>query len=99
MRLLTTACAVLLACLMLLLPLTGAKAEAVDDALARFTTDKFDDIQEGIEKLAQTGHASAEDVLAALLANRLFVRPSDKAVFYRVAAGAFHEAKAGNPIE
>src|ERR687893_565822 len=99
MRLFQTARVMLLACLMLLVPMVGARADAVDDALSRFTTDKFDDTQKGIEDLAQTGHATAEDALAALLANRLFVRSSDKAVLYRDAAGAFHEAKTGNVVE
>ena len=55
MRLFQTARAMLLACLMLLVPLAGAQGDAVDDALARFTTDTFDDTQKGIEALAQTG--------------------------------------------
>jgi urea transport system permease protein len=96
MRLLQTARLMLLACLMLLVPMAGAQADAVDTALSRFTTDTFDDTQKGIEVLAQTGHATAEDVLAALLSNRLFFRPLDKALFYRGPAGAFHEAKTGN---
>src|SRR5918998_411266 len=99
MRLLQTARAMLLACLLVLIPTAGAQADAVDDALARFTTDKFDDTQKGIEDLAQTGHATAEDALTALLANRLFFRPSDKAVLYRDAAGAFHDAKSGAFVE
>jgi urea transport system permease protein len=95
MRRFPTVCATLLACLILFAAMPGAQADAVDDALLYFTTDKFDDTQKGIEDLAQTGHATAEEVLAALLSNRLFVRPSDKAVLYRDAAGVFHEAKSG----
>src|SRR4051812_851175 len=99
MRFFRTARATLLACLMLLVPLAGAQADAVDDALARFTTDKFDDTQDGIERLAQTGDATAEAVIAALLSNRLFFRPTDKQVFYRDASGAFHQAKAGQAAD
>jgi urea transport system permease protein len=99
MRVLLTARALFLACLILLVPLAGAQADAVDDALARFTTDKFDDTQKGIEDLAQAGHATAEDVLAALLSNRLFFRPSDKAVLYRGPSGVFHDAKSGAVID
>src|SRR5919205_363564 len=99
MRFFRTARATLLACLMAFAPLAGAQADAVDDAFAHFTTDKFEDTQEAIERLAQTGHATAEDVIAALSANRLFFRPADRQVLYRDAAGAFHDAKTGAAAE
>jgi urea transport system permease protein len=99
MRLIHAACIALLAGLMIIAAPAAVRADAVDDALMRFTTDKFDDTQKGIEDLAQSGHATAEEVLAALLANRLFVRPTNKVVLYRDAAGAFHEAKSGKAVE
>jgi urea transport system permease protein len=89
----------LLACLMLLAPFAGARADAVDEALLRFATDRFDDTQKGIEDLAQTRHAMAEETLAALLSNRLFFRASDKAVFYRDASNVLREARSGEAVE
>ena len=87
MRFIPFARALLLGLAVLCAALSAARADAVDDALRRFAADSFDDTQKGIEELAQTGHATAEDVLAALLANRLFIRSSDKAAVYRDAAG------------
>jgi urea transport system permease protein len=98
MRLLDAVRAALLAGLMLLAAASAARADAVNDALARFTTDKFDDTQLGIERLAQSGHATAEDVLAALLANRLFFRPTDGRLLYRNAVGTFHDARSGDAV-
>ena len=99
MRLIPFARALLLGLAVLCAALSAARADAVDDALRRFAADSFDDTQKGIEELAQTGHATAEDVLAALLANRLFIRSSDKAAVYRDAAGALRDAKTGDAVE
>jgi urea transport system permease protein len=99
MRFVSAVRAALLGLAVLCAPATYAHADQVDDALARFSTDTFDDTQKGIEELAQTGHATAEDVLAALLSNRLFVRTSDKAVLFRDAAGGFRQARTGDLVE
>jgi urea transport system permease protein len=89
----------ILICAMLVVGAGAVRADAVDDALLRFSADTFDDTQKGIEDLAQTGHATAEDVLAALLANRLFVRPSDRAVLYRDASDTLRSAKTGVAVD
>jgi urea transport system permease protein len=91
--------ALLLGLAMLCASMGAVRADAVDDALLRFTTDKFDDTQKAIEDLAQTGHETAEEVLAALLSNRLFFRSSDKTVVYRDLSGGFRDAKTGAAVE
>ncbi len=72
-----------------------ALADAVDDALGHFAADSFNDTQKAVENLAQTGHATAEDILNALLAGRLFYNPADRSVFLRDSSGALREAKSG----
>jgi hypothetical protein len=71
------------------------RAQAVDEALSRLAADRFDDTQRAIEDLVQTGHPTAEAMLVALSAGRLFVRPADRAVFYRDEAGVLREARSG----
>ncbi|HEX2555030.1 MAG TPA: urea ABC transporter permease subunit UrtB [Microvirga sp.] len=83
-------------CAVLMLGLAQpALADAVDDALARFATDSFNDTQKGVEDLALTGHATAEDVLNALLAGRLLYDPVGRSVILRDAAGALRDARSG----
>ncbi|GGE30177.1 branched-chain amino acid ABC transporter permease [Agaricicola taiwanensis] len=70
-------------------------AEPVDDALAAFAADGFDDTQKGIDILVSSGHDSAEAILAALSAGKLMVRNDDKALFIEGKAGAFTDARTG----
>ncbi len=77
----------------------SVRADPVDDALAQFSTDKFNDTQSGIEALARSGHPTAADVLTALSGGKLLYRPDDKAIFYRDAADALREAKSGATAE
>jgi len=89
----------MLAALALCTAITAGRADAIDDTLARFSADKFDETQRGVQELALSGHATGEEILAALLANRLFFRPVDRAVFYRDAAGALRDARSGGPAQ
>src|SRR5918995_7454476 len=73
------------------------RADAVGQALARFAADSFNETQKAIEELAVSGHPTAEAVLSALAAERLFVQPSDRAVLFRDAEGALRAAKSGEP--
>jgi urea transport system permease protein len=75
-----------------------ARADAVDHALARFATDSFNETQKAIEDLAVSGHPTAEDVLSALAAERLFIRATDKTVLFRDAEGSLRAAKSGAPV-
>ncbi len=73
----------------------GARADAVDDALALFTTDKFNDTATGIQALATSGHDNALTILRAMTDGRLFYDPAGKTVFYRDAQSALFDAKTG----
>jgi urea transport system permease protein len=75
------------------------RADAVDHALARFAADSFNETQKAIEELAVSGHPTAEDVLSALAAERLFVQPSDRAVLFRDAEGVLRDAKSGEAAD
>ena len=72
-----------------------ARADAVDDMLALFAADRYDDTVKAIEDLARSGHSSAEPTLSALAAGRLYLHPSDKSVLYRDADGALFDARSG----
>ena len=61
-------------------PLT-ARADAVDDILARFATDRFPDTEKAIGDLAASGHPTAAQMLEALGAERLRFSPLDKRIF------------------
>ena len=60
-------CRVCLAALLLafglVLACTSAHAAAIDDALAKFTTDDFDDTIDGINAVAATGSPRAEAII------------------------------------
>jgi urea transport system permease protein len=74
------------------------QADVVDDALARFAADSFNDTQKAIEDLAQSGHSTAEEMISALGAGRLFFRPGEPLVAYRDAVGALRNARTGEPL-
>ena len=69
--------------LLALLAGTPARADAYTDAVARFAADSYSDTEAGIEGVAASGNPLAAELVAALQAGRLLVRPSDKAVFIR----------------
>ncbi|MFC5069328.1 urea ABC transporter permease subunit UrtB [Flaviflagellibacter deserti] len=73
------------------------RAEPVDDALALFATDKFDDTQKGVEELAKSGHPGTADILTALAGGKLFFNPADRMIFYRDASGTLRDARYGAP--
>ena len=77
------------------IPLGGARADAVDDVLAKFTTDRFPDTEKGIGDLAAAGYAQAGDLLEALSGNRLYFDPIEKKVFFKNAAGVMIDARSG----
>jgi urea transport system permease protein len=63
--------AVLFSLLVSLLGATFARAQDIDSALAKFTTDRFADTEKGIGDLAASGLPTATDILDALGNNRL----------------------------
>ena len=73
----------------------GARADAVDDALAHFAQDKFPETEKGIDALAASGAPSAAAALDALSAGRLLIDPATKQVYYKDEAGTLFDVKAG----
>ena len=76
---------------------TMSRADEADDALAKFTTDRFADTEKGIADLAASGLPAASDILDALANNRLaydtdtktlYVLKNDKALVARTLEAA-----------
>jgi urea transport system permease protein len=85
---------------LLLLAFAGsARADAVDDTLARFLDDKFPQSEKAVSELAAEAPPHAAAILDALGDNRLLIDPADHLVAYKTAAGAILNAKTGAPVE
>jgi urea transport system permease protein len=72
-----------------------ARADALDDTLAKFLEDKFPQTSAAIGELAASGSPVATPVLEALGDNRLFIDPVAHALVYRTAAGEIINARTG----
>ena len=70
-------------------------ADPVDDALLRFSTDKYDDTDKAIEGLVATNAANGAVILEALGHGRLLFDPESKAVLIKDKGGALTLAKTG----
>jgi urea transport system permease protein len=77
----------------------GARADAVDDTLAKFLDDKFPQTAAAIGELAAEAPPQAAAILEALGDNRLLIDPADHLVAYKTAAGAILNAKTGEPVQ
>jgi urea transport system permease protein len=75
-----------------------ARADAVDDTLAKFLDDKFPQTAAAIGELAAEAPPQAAAILEALGDNRLLIDPADHLIAYKTAAGALLNAKTGEPI-
>jgi urea transport system permease protein len=84
--------------LALLMFASAARADAVDDTLAKFLDDKFPQTEAAIGELAAEAPPEAQAILEALGDNRLMIDPADHLVAYKTAAGALLSAKTGQPI-
>jgi urea transport system permease protein len=72
-----------------------ARAQDADSALAQFSASGFAEIEKGIVGLAASGLPTAPAILEAMADNRLLIRTSDKAVFFKAADGSILDAKTG----
>ena len=77
---------------------TAARADAVDDALAKFLDDKFPQTEQGVSELAATGAANAPAILDALGDNRLLIDPVAHIIVYQTAGGDLINAKTGEKL-
>ena len=66
---------------------TAARADAIDDTLAKFLDDKFPQTAAAIAELAAEAPPQAAAILEALGDNRLLIDPADHLVAYKTAAG------------
>jgi urea transport system permease protein len=82
----------------LLLIAGAARADALDDTLARFLDDKFPQTETAIRELAAQAPPQAAAILEALGDNRLLIDPADRIVAYKTAAGTILNAKSGEAI-
>src|SRR5208282_881328 len=78
---------------------SSARADAVDDTLAKFLDDKFPQTATAIAELAAEAPPQAAAILEALGDNRLLIDPADHIVAYKTAAGALLNAKTGEPVQ
>ena len=76
----------------------AARADALDDTLARFLVDKFPQTEAAVSELAAEAPPQAAAILEALGDNRLLIDPADHLVAYKTAAGAILNAKNGEPV-
>ena len=77
---------------------TVARADAVDDTLAKFLDDKFPQTAVAIGELSAEAPPQAAAILEALGDNRLMINPADHVVAYKTSAGALLNARTGQPI-
>src|ERR1700691_3063819 len=75
-----------------------ARADAVDDTLAKFLDDKFPQTAAAIGELSAEAPPQAAAILEALADNRLLIDQADKIVAYKTAAGTLLNAKTGEAI-
>ena len=85
----------LLACLLFSV---AARADALDDTLARFLADKFPQSEKAVGELAAEAPPQAIAILEALGDNRLLFDAADHLVAYKTTTGAILNAKTGEPI-
>ena len=76
----------------------AARADAVDDTLAKFLDDKFPQTAAAIGELSAEAPPQAAAILEALGDNRLLIDAADHIVAYKTAAGALLNAKTGESI-
>ena len=77
---------------------TNAHAASLDDALAKFTTDDFDDTIDGINAVAASGSPRAEAIIRALQDGHLMFSAERKAVYIQDDDGKLSEPATGQPV-
>jgi urea transport system permease protein len=74
------------------------KAAGLEEALAHFATDDYEEIADGIAAVAESGDPRAALILDALQDGRLLYSAEQKKVFYKDASGVLHDAVTAMPI-
>jgi urea transport system permease protein len=86
---------ILLACCFASLEL--ARADALDDTLARFLDDKFPQTEAAVGELASSGAPNAAAILQALASSHLYIDQATHTIVMRDASGVLLSAKTGAP--
>jgi urea transport system permease protein len=74
-----------------------ARAAGLDDAIAHFTADDFDETGAGISEVAASGSPRAAAILQALQSGALMFSAEKKAVYIQDADGKLSDAATGQP--
>jgi urea transport system permease protein len=82
-----------------LLAPAAARADALDNTLAKFLADKFSQSEKAVSELAAEAPPNAAAILDALGDDRLLIDPADNLVAYKTTAGALLNARTGKPVE
>jgi urea transport system permease protein len=77
---------------------TSAHAATLDEGLASFTADDFDQTEAGISEVAASGGPRAEIILRALQNGQLMFSAAGKAVYIQEDSGKLFDAASGQPI-
>ncbi len=75
----------------------SARAQTLDETLARFATDRFPDTARAVEEIARSGHPMSLEIVEALTDGRLAWRPSDRRLYVIGADGTTRAAETGKP--
>ncbi|MGO4871287.1 MAG: urea ABC transporter permease subunit UrtB [Roseiarcus sp.] len=89
----------LIATLVFLCCASLARADPLDDALAKFFDNKFASTEQAVGELAASGAANAPAILDALGDNRLLFDPAAHVLVYQTSAGDVINAKTGEKLE
>ncbi|HLJ70033.1 MAG TPA: urea ABC transporter permease subunit UrtB [Roseiarcus sp.] len=71
-----------------------ARADPLDDTLARFAADKYSESEKAVGELAASGAPAAQTIIEALSDNRLYYDAARK-VYFKDPSGALLDAKTG----
>ncbi len=75
----------------------SARAQTLEETIARFATDRFPDTATAVEEIARSGSPMALDIVDALANNRLGWSQADRRVFVIGADGSVRAADTGKP--
>src|SRR3984893_13898707 len=98
MRFCRACLAALLLAFSLVLACTSAHAASLDEALAKFTTDDFDDTNDGIGAVAASASPRAEAIIRALQDGHLMFSAERKAVYIQDDDGKLTDSATGQPV-
>ena len=76
----------------------SARAASLDDAIAHFTADDFDETLSGVNEVVASGSPRAEIIISALKNGQLMFSAEQKAVYIQDDSGKLFDAATGTPV-